>query len=216
MADIANLTSAIASNITADAAASGLSYAEGTLVLKPAILFIIGMVVYAVFIFKFYRFVAKKDIFELDLEKYATLPLGFLREFFSIIAYFVKYILIFPVFTFFWFLMFTVLLGFLAKDQMVANTLLVSISVVSTIRITSYYDEDLSKDLSKMLPFALLAVFLVDIKYFSASTAFDILKQLPSMWKTMAYYLLFVMALEFVLRIGNLMLKPFMKDKEED
>jgi len=97
----------------------------------------------------------------------------------------------------------SVLLMFLAKSGNVANILLVSVALVAAVRATAYYNEDLSRDLAKMLPFALLGVFLVDISYFSFSNSIELVKQMPSFWKTMAYYLGFVIALEFVLRIGH-------------
>ena len=37
--------------------------------LRPVSVYIVGMVVYAVFVFTFYRFVASRDMFALDLSK---------------------------------------------------------------------------------------------------------------------------------------------------
>ena len=83
------------------------------------------------------------------------------------------------------------------------NILLVSIALVSTVRIAAYYNEDLSKDLAKMQPFALLGIFLIDISYFSFSASLEVIKQIPSFWKIMIYYLIFAIVLEFILRIGS-------------
>jgi len=41
---------------------------QAYLILKPLVIFVLGMVVYSIFIFKFYRFIAKKDVFELNLK----------------------------------------------------------------------------------------------------------------------------------------------------
>ncbi|MCK5177829.1 MAG: hypothetical protein KAQ92_08955, partial [Candidatus Aenigmarchaeota archaeon] len=43
---------------------------EAIEVLKPLAFFVLGMTVYAIFIFKFYRFLARKDIIPLNLNQY--------------------------------------------------------------------------------------------------------------------------------------------------
>ena len=81
-------------------------------------------------------------------------------------------------------------------------------AVLSAIRITAYYNEDLSRDLSKILPFALLAVFLIDLSYFSFSASIDALLLALLSWEIIIYYLGFVIALEFIMRITTPILKP--------
>jgi len=184
-------------------ALSGFSISEAYLVLKPLVLFVAGMVIYSIFIFKLYRFVARREIFKLNLQKYSESGLGWLKKLLSAVFYVIEYILLFPVFTFFWFIIFSVLLSFLAREQIVQNVLLVSIALVSSIRVAAYYNEDLSKDLAKMLPFALLGIFLVDISYFSFGNSLEIIKQIPSFWKIMVYYLIFAIILEFILRMSH-------------
>jgi len=62
-------------------------------------------------------------------------------------------------------------------------------------------EEDLSKDLSKMMPFALLGVFLIDISYFSITDSLETIIQLPILWKLIVYYLIALIIIEFVLRV---------------
>ena len=183
-------------------ALTNFSISEAYAILKPLILFIIGMVIYSIFIFKLYRFVARRNIFKLDLHKYNKAKHPLLKKIAGYILYLIEYVFLFPVFTFFWFIVFSILLSFLTREQTVQNILLVSIALVSSIRVSAYYNEDLSKDLAKMLPFALLGIFLIDISYFSFSASLGVIKQIPLMWKTMFYYLIFAIVLEFVLRIG--------------
>jgi hypothetical protein len=95
----------------------------------------------------------------------------------------------------------TVLLIFLAKNRSVDSILLVAMSVLAAIRVTAYYDQDLSRDLSKMLPFALLGVFLIDISYFSLPTSMQTLRQIPAQVENIIYYLFFIIGLEFLLRM---------------
>ena len=120
----------------------------------------------------------------------------------------------FPFVAFFWFAILTLLLSFLAKNQTVETILLVSIAVVSAVRITAYYDEDLSRDLAKILPFALLGIFLIDLSYFSLPDTLENLRQTVGEWRTMVYYLLFAIALEFVLRISTPLIRPLFATRE--
>jgi len=169
--------------------------------LKPLFYFILGIVFYSIFIFKFYRFLATKDLLKLDLDRYNNVEHSGLKKFIKAILYPFEYMIVIPVFIFFWFMVLTTLLVFLAKNPVIENILLISLSLVASVRITSYYDEDLSKDLAKMLPFALLGVFLVDASYFSFSESIILLKSIPSHWVLLLTYLMFIVILEFILRI---------------
>ncbi len=170
---------------------------------KPLLIFIVGMAIYSVFVFKFYQFLARKDIFKIRLQKYADSSLGTLQRFFSWILYVIEYLLLFPLFVFFWFSVLTLIISFLSKNQDFGNIMLVSMALVAAVRITAYYKEDLSRDLAKMLPFALLGVFLVDISFFSLETSLATINTAPSFTKTIFYYFVFVVMLEFVLRIAH-------------
>jgi len=168
--------------------------AEMWTVAKPFIIFVIAMVIYAIFIFKFYRFVARRDIFH--LRKKGKKESGLHPA-----LYVLGWIFLYPFFAFIWFIIMSILLSFLTREQAIQNVLLVSVALITAVRVTAYYHEDLSKDLAKMLPFALLGIVLVDISYFSFSASLDIVKQMPSLWETMIYYLVFLIVIEFVLRI---------------
>jgi Na+/H+ antiporter NhaD/arsenite permease-like protein len=85
--------------------------------LRPLALFIGGMVLYAVFIFKFYRFLGRRDIFALDLSKYERSESHSVSILLRVVFYFGKYLVLFPVVAFFWFAVLTILLSFLAKTS---------------------------------------------------------------------------------------------------
>jgi len=74
-------------------------------------------------------------------------------------------------------------------------------ALVASVRVAAYYKEELSVDLAKMLPFALLGVFLVDISFFSVEHSKSILFSIPQYSETILYYLIFTIVLEFLLRI---------------
>ncbi len=157
-----------------------------------------GMVIYAVVIWHFYRNLAKKEIFT----KKGT---G---------GYILKYLILFPLISFIWFLIISVFLFFLAKGLSVEGVLLASITIVSAVRVAAYYNEDLSKDLAKMIPFALLGIFIVDPSYFSYELVIQRIDTLPTLFPLVLRYLLFVYMLEIVLRtFHNLFNKELVKKK---
>jgi len=181
--------------------ASNFSLAEALELIKPLLIFILGVAVYSIFIFHFYRFIARREIFKFNLKKYENHKHKNVKGFFHVIFYIIKHVIIFPILTFFWFLVMTMILAFLSRQDNLQPILLITIALVAVIRIMAYYNEDLSKDLAKMLPFALLGVFLVDITFFSAATSLQTIGSLPEQWKIVIYYLVFIIVLEFVLRI---------------
>ena len=185
-----------------------LTLAEALVVLKPLTFFVMGMALYAIFIFNFYRFLGRRDMFELNLERYQQSKMRALRMTLHFFSYVGKYLILFPMVAFAWFVILTMLLAFLARQQSIESILLVAMTVLSSIRITSYYNEDLSRDLSKILPFGLLAVFLIDLSYFSFSATINALQQAFLSWEIIVYYLAFVIALEFIMRVTTPMLKP--------
>jgi hypothetical protein len=185
-------------------------------ILKPLAIYIVGIVLYSLFVFKFYKFLSKKDIFPLNLEKYNTSDHPYIKKFFSVIFYFIEYVLFFPVLVFFWFGVLAGLLVLMSRGQALPNILMVAIAIVGAVRATAYYNEELSKDLAKMLPFAMLGIFLIDITYFKFSESVATLKQATSLYETFLYYLLFVVALEFVLRLSHWFLYAFIVKGKED
>lgn len=156
---------------------------EGQLITLATYTF--GMLIYAIVIWHFYRNLAKKEIFEKK-------GMG---------GYIVKYLVLFPLVAFLWFLALSIFMFFLAKNIAVENILLVSITLVSAVRAAAYYNEDLSKDLAKMIPFALLGIFIVDPTYFTIELVFERLYTLPQFFNIILRYLLFVYVLEIVLRL---------------
>jgi len=177
-------------------------------ILHPLILLLTGITVYGIFVFKFYTFIARKDIFNLNLTQYNRAEHPLLERIVHIILYVVEYILLFPVFTFFWFIILLVLLSLLAKDPVVQSILLFSIAIVGAVRIAAYYKEELARDLAKTIPFAILTIYLADSAYFSFSKSWEFMKQLPAKLNIILIYLIFIILLEFLLRIIYLIAGP--------
>ena len=66
--------------------------------------------------------------------------------------------------------------------------------------MTSYYSEDLSKDLAKMLPFTLLAVAITKPGFFNFTQIITHLQKVPSVFGQIITYLSFIIFLEIILR----------------
>lgn len=180
----------------------GLNVNDAWDLLWPVSIYVLGMSAYAVFVFKFYRFVAARDMFQLDVSRYEGRSRGLARSILHVILYVFKYLVLFPVFAFFWFAVLTLILAFLSKGQTFPETLLIALATVAAIRVTSYFKEDLSRDLAKILPFAVLGIFLVDASFFSVTESLESLEVAGDYAESILYYLLFLIGLEFVLRIA--------------
>ena len=179
----------------------GLDFGDALDLLWPVSVYVLGIAAYAIFVFKFYRFVAARDIFELDFARFEGSSHSSIRSLLHFTLYVFKYLIVFPVFAFFWFAVLTLVLAFLSKEQTFSDTLLIALATVSAVRVSAYYKEDLSRDLAKILPFAVLSGFLIDASFFSVSDSLDTLKDAGDYTENILYYLLFLIALEFVLRL---------------
>jgi len=187
------------------------STTEAVSVLEPLFILIVGIVIYSFFIFKFYRYLARKDVVSLNLSQYNNSVHPFGAKFLASIFYIVKYILVFPLMVFFWFLVLTLLLSFISQRPF-NEILMVSMALVVAIRVTAYYNEDLSKDLAKMIPFALLGIYLVDVSLLTFGDFWRIFPQFMVMWKNVAYYLMLTMGLETILRLLSGFFSLFRKE----
>jgi len=115
---------------------------------------------------------------------------------------------LFPFIVFFWFAILAIFLGFLGKNQTIESILMVSMALVSAVRVAAYYNEGLSRDLAKMLPFALLGIYLVDQSYFEFEVSLELLKSIPEYWTLLIYYFIFILVLEFLLRALRYIVLP--------
>jgi hypothetical protein len=181
-----------------DATVYGFSISETVVFWKPLIIFVIGVAIYSIFIFKFYRFLARKKILDLKIHEY-DIHVN-LKKFLHIM----EYLFFFPFVVFFWFFVMSLLLIIISVSQTIETVLFISVAFVSVVRVATYYNEDLAKDLAKLIPFALLALFLMDASYMSWDNSFFMLQQIPLMWRTLVYYLFFVIFLESFLRLVTL------------
>jgi hypothetical protein len=170
------------------------------------------VVVYAVFIWKFYRFISTKNILGLNLNKYNKTKHPFFEKILAGLLYFVEYILILPFLIFFWFSVFTIFLIFLTENLDVSTLLIVAATIIAAIRVTCYipkYGQNLSGELAKLLPFTLLAVSLLGSNFFDMARIINHLKELPGFFQQIIYYLTFIVGFEILLRFFDFVISLF-------
>ena len=155
----------------------------------PLLYLAISIAIYSILIWHFYRFIAKRDIFKITTKKHVKT------------VAFLKYGFLFPLVAVGFFAGFALMLLFLAKDLEIATVLSTSFAIIVAIRIGAYYNEDLSKDMAKLLPFVLLGVFLVDPSYFRWNDIIDKINSLSEFFIICIQFILIIMIIEWILRI---------------
>lgn len=192
-----------------------ISLSQAQTSLGPLLMLIAGITVYSIFVFKFYNFIARKDIFKLNLQQYSKDLIGFIKRFWNSLLYILEYLILLPIIIFFWFLVIALMLSLLSKTQSGSTVMLISMAMVAATRVLSYYNEELTIETAKILPFTLLGVFLLDMGSFSLEQAKTTLMQFPSYWQDGIYYFGFCMLLELFLRIVTSLLSPILYKEEK-
>lgn len=163
-------------------------------------IFTILIVLYSVLVWNFYRFLAKRDILELDLRQYSKRYSSFTRLM-SSLFFLVEYIIITPIVIITWYAMFSVFVLVLSEIDGLSHIVLVSAAIVASIRAASYYNQDLSKDIAKLFPFTLLVIFVTNPGFFSVSKMVTRFQEIPALFNVILTYLIFIVLLEVILRL---------------
>ncbi len=169
--------------------------------------------IYAIFIFYFYRFLAKKNLIELNLNKYNKYEKGTVFKLIAIILYVIEYVIILPIMTFFWFTVLAILIFLLSEELTLELVLLISAALIASVRVTSYISENLSQDLAKMLPFTLLGVALTKPIFFDITSHLSRIQEIPTLFGEILIYLIFIIIVELIMRVYDLIKNITMEAK---
>ncbi len=169
----------------------------------PTLMAILSIAAYSSFVFMFYRILAKRDLVTLDLSKYANDFKGKVQKYVRSLLFLLQYIVLIPLLISFWTLVLATILTLLSDGADHSRNALIATSVVGAVRILSYWTEDLSRDVAKMLPFAVLGVFLVDSTSVQWSQFEDLLGNLPGLAESFYTSLVLLVILETLLRISH-------------
>ena len=208
-----NLT-AVAANIDTNINRVFLSDPLNELFLNP-IYFKLALTVLGVFIAGYltwwmYIKLSNRDILKLKIKH------GNFSSFGSAAWYVLEYCVLFPVFSFIWFIAFVACIYFLSTNYPVETIMLIGVVLIGTIRLFAYVNERLAEDFAKLLPLTLLAAILINpsfIKVMGASWQ-GLLSGLISV--AALQYLIFLVILEFILRASYLIILKVRGETIED
>ena len=176
-------------------------------------LLVLLIVLYSIFIWHFYRLLSKKDILQLNLNQYNKYQDAFLVKIVAGFLYLIEYILISPLLIFAGFVCFTILIILMNESLSIASLLLISATIVASIRITAYYKEDLSREIAKFFPFTLLGLSLINPNLFNLDRIFSQVLSIPSLFNQVGNYLLFIIFIEIILRFFRFIFYLFSDEK---
>ncbi len=152
----------------------------------------------------YHRQLTRKNLFEIPKIDSDSKFVNFINR----LVYFSKYLIIFPLYSFIWFLIFSFLLVLIAKARPIGEIMFFGIVIVSVTRIAAYTSPKLAEDMAKLLPWALIIVFLTDpasITIESIQISFNnFVQEIPNVAK----YLIFIAFVEWCLRIGHRIIGP--------
>jgi len=174
---------------------------ENLKIIPPVFFITITLTIYSIFVWFFYRLLARRDVIGLDLKKYNKERAGAIKKFFAVLFYIVEFIVVGPIAIFFWFTILSIFFIVLARELEVGTVMLICAALISAIRVTSYFNENLSKDLAKMVPFTMIAVVLTTPDFWNIGDMISRIAQVPTFFNNAIYYLLFIFILESFLRL---------------
>ena len=178
------------------------------------LMYTLFIVIYAVFIWKFYKFLSSKDILQLNLNQYNHSIHPVLEKIFVVVLYTIEYMVILPFLVLFWFAILSMFLLLLSYSESVQQILMISAAIIASIRVTAYISEDLSKDVAKILPFTILAMFILDTNLFNSEQILERVLQIPSLFTHVLMFIIFIFVIEFVLRMVYLVAQFFSSEEE--
>ena len=181
-----------------------LSQIDVNNVILPLFVYTIIIALYALFVWFFYKSMSRKNLFHASFGPAGT------------ISYILKYLIAFPVVVFLWFAGLTVLLFFLSKTQTTTGILLISMGVIGAVRIAAYYKEELAMEVAKIMPLAVLALFIADPTFFSLDLTMQRISEVRVLGVGLLNYLLFAVFLEFYLRISSVVINAAREKKVDN
>lgn len=178
-------------------------------------LLVLLVIIYSAFIWKFYRFIARKNILDLNLKKYNKTEHPIFTKIIAATLYLIEYIIVLPFVIFFWFVIFTIFLIVLTEGGTVHQIILTSATIILSIRMIAYHKGELARELSKFLPFTLLAVSILNPRFFSIERVIGHISEMPVFFNQIFTYLIFIIIIEIILRAFDFLFSIFNIGEEE-
>ncbi len=159
------------------------------------------IVIVALFVWKFYNSLSKKDLVELNLMKYRKTDHPVAERVSKIVLYFAENVVIMPLLILLWFAALSVVILLVSPDSGINHILFLSAAMVMAIRILAYANEEIGKDLAKLFPFITLSVFLLSPVGFGIDKILTNLSELPALFGNVFSFLSTIFLVEVILRL---------------
>ncbi len=164
-------------------------------------LYVLFFVFYSFFVWKFHKFISKREIISLRLKQHDYSEHPAFEKFLAILFYTFEYLVILPFLVLFWFVIFLFFLLFLSGSQTSEQILIISASIIISSRIMAYVNEDLSRNFLKIFSFSILAFFIFDTQFFNINNSIGkILGEFALIKEFISLFIIIFLA-EAVLRI---------------
>jgi hypothetical protein len=155
----------------------------------------------------------------LDLNRYNTSKHPFFTKLIAVVLYFIEYLIVLPFLIFVWFTVFATFLILLSDSLQIQTILFLSVTIIAAIRMISYIPKngnEVAQEVAKIIPYTLLAVFVLDPQFFEFSRVLNHLVQLPALYNNVITYISFIFVLEVILRFFDLIFSAFGLNDEEE
>ena len=191
-------------------------FPEDKKILFSLIIYTILILMYSVFIWKFYKFLASRDIIQLNLSQYNYSNHPVLEKTIAATLYTLEYLIILPFLVLFWFAILSVFLLVLTESQDTGQILLISAAIITSTRITAYISEDLSIDIAKILPLTILASFILGADFFDSNKIILKLSEIPNLFDNILIFLFFIFVIELIFRGLYFVVQLIRSDEDVD
>ena len=184
----------------------------------PFMLFVIGIAIYSLFVWCFYRFISKRDF--LPKFFYPT-SVGDMVKPKHLALYIVSYIVVFPAITFVWFIVLAFFVFLIAKEMPFEIALFVSMAIIAVVRILSYYRESAASEIAKMVPYAILSLLLTSAAVYSDPNFFteEQIRSIPVAFMEnlggIISSMIVVVIFEFIFRVSFIVKRRFLPVSEK-
>jgi len=176
------------------------------------LLFVIGIAIYALFVWYFYRYISKRDLFPkffyiLEKEEKPTKA--------QLVIFVGIYIFSFPIIIFLWFTVLAFFVYLVAEEMPMYLAIFVSMSIIAVVRILAYYREEAAREVAKMIPYAILAFFLTstavyqDPNFFTEKDLGSVPSKFIENLEGIVFAVVVVSIFEYSFRIGFIIKRRF-------
>ena len=120
------------------------------------VFFLTGIALYAMFVWHFYQFISRRDLIPLFYLKHDEGKTSKTR----VGMYIAAYVVLFPSIIFVWFSVLGFFIFIIAQEMPIQIAFFISMAIIGVVRIMTYFREEIAKDVAKMIPLAILSLFL--------------------------------------------------------